>query len=53
MVNLFGMSKHQGKAVNDSIIRAVTWQNDNMGAFKNYVDRRGWVGGQSNVYVSK
>ena len=23
------------------------------GAFKNYVDRRGWVGGQSNVYVSK
>ena len=23
------------------------------GAFKNYVDRRGWVGGQSNVYESK
>ena len=23
-----------------------------LGAFKNYVDRRGWVGGQSNVYVS-
>ena len=21
-----------------------------MGSFKNYVDRRGWVGGQSNVY---
>ena len=24
-----------------------------MGAFKNYVDRRGWVGGQSNVYESE
>ena len=23
------------------------------GAFKNYVDRKGWVGGQSNVYESK
>ena len=23
------------------------------GAFKNYVDRRGWVGGKSNVYKSK
>ena len=23
------------------------------GAFKNYVDRRGWVGSQSNVYESK
>ena len=23
------------------------------GSFKNYVDRRGWVGGQSNVYVIK
>ena len=22
-----------------------------MGAFKNYVDRRGWVGGQQNVYT--
>ena len=23
------------------------------GAFKNYADRRVWLGGQSNVYVSK
>ena len=23
------------------------------GAFKNYVDRKGWVGGQSNVYANK
>ena len=23
------------------------------GALKNYVDRRGWVGGQSNVFVIK
>ena len=23
------------------------------GAFKNYVDRKGWVGGQSNVYACK
>ena len=22
-----------------------------MGAFNNYVDRKGWVGGQSNVYA--
>ena len=24
-----------------------------MGAFNNYVDRRGWVGGQSSVYAYK
>ena len=24
-----------------------------MGAFNNYVDRKGWVGGQSNVYAYK
>ena len=23
------------------------------GAFENYIDRRGWVGDESNVYVSK
>ena len=22
-----------------------------LGSFKNYVDRKGWVGGQSNVYA--
>ena len=24
-----------------------------MGAFKNYIDRKGWVGGQPNVYAYK
>ena len=23
------------------------------GAFKNYIDKKGWVGGQSNVYAHK
>ena len=45
--SMITVAEFQIKAVINSFLHS------NKGAFKNYVDKRGWVGGQSNVYESK